>query len=148
MQYLLSQVRQILGTDHWHNPVPFNLKRLTLLPCLCTPVDVIGNLVYVYGPMVGDEYQVRTADPAVITKMPVMGMVVQKDDIYHANVQYTGPVTGLSGLITGHRYFVGTGGQLALTPPAGDVYVQTIGVALDPTVLLLAPEPTYIHKLA
>lgn len=149
LNYIMSQIRQVTGMPHWHNPVPIPLTDLSRLACLCAPTDTVGSLVYASGSKVGGLYQVQKADPANYDKMPVIGMIVQKDDLTHASVQYTGPVAGLfSGMTPGRTYFIGLTGQIALTPPTGEVYVQKIGVAIDSSVLLLVPDLTMIKRRA
>lgn len=149
LKYLLSQVRQILGTSKWYDPVAMSLKASGILQCLCTPGDLVGALVYISGNMTGDLYNVRTCDPTNLAHMPVIGMIVAKPDITHADVRYTGPVSGLwtFDLTPGKPYFVGLDGQIALHPPTGNVYVQKIGVALDRSAMLVTPDPTFIQRV-
>ncbi len=53
-------------------------------------------------------------------------------------------ITGLSGLVTGNYYYLGTGGTthtISATPPATPGYwVQIVGKALSATVLLFDPQ--------
>lgn len=150
LKYLLSQVRQILGTDHWNDPVPNTLVGLAgIIHCNCAPGDLIGNLVYVSGPVAGGRYTVRSADTTDWSKMPVMGMIVSKEDPWHADVRYQGPVSGLyTGLTPGKICFLGTDSRIVLTPPTGEVYVQKVGIVLDADVVLVAPDLTITKRRA
>jgi len=153
LQYLLSQVRQITGQPKWYNPVPVTLENLYRLPVHCTPIETVATLVYVSGGMTDMRYEVRTADPTDFSKLPAIGMIVAKDDIRHAYMQYIGPVTGVFGvvfpeLVVGKTYFLGLDGQITLTAPMGEAYIQKIGIALDKSVLLLTPDLTLVRRRA
>jgi hypothetical protein len=149
LKYLLSQVRQILGTAKWYDAVPPTLRGVGILQCVCTAVETVGSLVYISGNMTGGLYTVRKTDPTDIAKMPVMGLVVAKTDLLHANVQYHGPISGIWSfdLVPGKPYFVGTDGEVSLHPPTGNVYVQKVGVAIDRSAMLVTPDPTFIQRV-
>ena len=150
LQYLLSQVRQIIGTQQWHNPVPVNLTTLGRLSCSCTAVETVGSLVHISGNKTVGLYTVRKSFATTLATMPVMGLVVSKPEATLAEVQYSGVVSGIwtFDLVAGKPYFLGKDGEISLTPPTGPAYVQKIGVALDVSALLVTPDPTFIERRA
>jgi len=81
-----------------------------------------------------------------VSKVPCLGIVVQKPDSTTAVVQYVGEVTGLVGLTPGAVYFLSNlAGQITTTAPTADgSVVQRIGVAKDATTLMLTIDPTYV----
>jgi hypothetical protein len=155
LQYLLSQVRQILGTVDWKDPVPASLTTLAgtghrnTFACACTAAETVGKFVYIAGPAVGGVYEVRNADPYDGAKMPIFGTVISKASATACTVQWTGEVTGVfSGMTPGKVYFVGTAGAIVLTPLVGNVYVQKVGIALAESVLLLIPDLNMTRRVA
>jgi hypothetical protein len=127
-----------------------SLKATGILQCVCTPLETVGSLVHISGNATGGLYNIRKTDPTNILHIPVIGMVIAKEDIFHADVRYTGPVSGIFpyDLVAGKPYFVGLDGEMVLTPPIGNVYVQKIGVALDKAALLVTPDPTFYQRRA
>lgn len=147
LEYLLSQVRQILGTDNWHDPVPIDLlSLLAAIPlqvrCNCQPGNLVGDLVRVYGPRVSSLYRVDRADPTSYATMPMWGALTEKESPTVCKVQGSGIVEDLwTGLTPGRTYFVGLDGRPSAVPPIGSgVFVQRIGVALDVNAMRLQPE--------
>jgi hypothetical protein len=120
-------------------------KRTTpeLLQVVCMLTDQIGDVVYIRGDMNG-YYKVARVDVTLSSKIPAIGIIVQKWGFTNALVQITGELKGIyTGLTAGKTYFVGTNGRPNITPPSpsfgGRAYVQPIGVALDQGVLLVRP---------
>jgi hypothetical protein len=152
LEYLLSQVRQILGTAKWYDPVPTDLlSLLATIPlqvrCNCQPANVVGDLVRVYGPRVSALYRVDKADPTALATMPVWGVLMSKESPTVCLVQGSGIVEDIwTGLTPGKVYFVGLDGRPTDVPPIGTgVLVQRIGVALDVNALRLQPELTMVR---
>ena len=86
------------------------------------------------------------ADASDETKVPGIGIVVQKPDATTAVVQYVGEVKGLSSLVPGAVYFLSEiAGQItAIAPTASGAVAQRIGIAKDSTTLMLTIDPTYV----
>ena len=86
------------------------------------------------------------ADASDNSKVPCIGIVVQKPDATTAVVQYVGEVKGLSSLVPGTVYFLSEiAGQItAIAPTADGSVVQRIGIAKDSTTLMLTIDPTYV----
>jgi hypothetical protein len=100
----------------------------------CLATDAVGDFVYVTG-----ADAVARVDPTNAAKMPAVGIVVKKPSATRALVQFSGAVTALVVLTPGTRYFIGSSGQAATSPPAGPGrrYAQPVGIALAPNVLML-----------
>ena len=152
-EYVISQLRQVLGTADWRDNVPASLTSLANAPpyptlsANCLSSDAVGDLVYVTGDQVMDRYQVTKADRTESAKVPSIGLLVEKESATECQVQTQGVVEGLfSGLTPGRTYFLGADGRpsLDVTTVAG-TYVQRIGVALGTDVLLLGLD-TFLTK--
>jgi hypothetical protein len=107
--------------------------------------DQVGDVVYIRDRANG-YYKVRKADATLNTKMPAIGVIIKKWNFTDCVVQLYGEIRNLyTGLTPGARYFVSPAGRPVLptdfpNPGPGDRYrVQTLGVALDVSVLLLVP---------
>jgi hypothetical protein len=112
-----------------------------LLRVVCMLTDQIGDAVYIRGNMNG-YYKVARADVTLSSKIPAIGIIVQKWGFTNAIVQVNGELKGVfSGMRAGKMYFVGSDGRPSATPPVphhgGRAYVQPIGVALDQGILLV-----------
>jgi len=95
----------------------------------------VGDIVCVTGANSAD-----VADDSTITKLPAMGVVLQKLSTVTATLLYRGEAHIFSGLTPGARYFIATSGGLTLTPT--DVvgkYIQSVGVAIDDNTLFFDP---------
>lgn len=122
---------------------PLNSARTSTAICLATLA--VGDLVYISGPKVGLDLTVAKADPYDSAKFPAIAVVIAKITPTRAVVQFEGDVAGVyTGLTPGKIYWLGPTGLPSLTPPApglGETYrVQSLGVALDPTILRLDPQ--------
>ena len=111
---------------------------------VCVGSDSPGDLVYVTGGLTGFDYQVTKADVTQYFKMPVIAVIISKISSTRAVVQFEGEIKNqYTGLVPGRVYFVGSTGRPSLTPPipgaGARAYVQSIGVAIDQTILKLTP---------
>jgi len=117
----------------------------------CPSAIAVGDFVFITGVSVGGVFQVDKAAPKsttlLNTKMPALGVVLEKDTSTTCLV-HTGPGI-VSSTVLGvvlspqSRYFVGFNGRISSSIPAPDAFgfalVQVVGVAVDSTKLLLAP---------
>lgn len=133
-------------------------RALSLFPTLkldanCLSSDAVGHCVYVTGSKVGELYQVTKANPLDgATKMPSIGVLVEKLDAVTCKVQVTGVMEGIvSGLTPGRAVFVSSSGtighSLAVPGPGSYAYIQPMGVALDDEVVLVMPDLSIIKRL-
>ena len=118
------------------------IRETSLATAVCLSTDVVGDLVYISGNIVGGDYQVQKIDPTTGAKMPAIGVIVAKLTPTRAVVQREGAVKGVyTGLVAGKVYFAGANSQPSVTCPTpgygGAMYVQPIGIALDSNVLQL-----------
>lgn len=139
------------GTDYvgWAKvpAPPTNTSR-----AVCIPTNVVGDLVYARAPETGGVYQVGKVDPRDDTKMPAIGMIVQKQTASECWVQYFGEVRDVyTGLATNESLFVGADGKLTPTPPTplagGYAFVQAMGTAIGADTLLFTPSPTMFKRV-
>ncbi len=139
---------------HTHDPI-VGIDPLTgssggaaLVPASCLPTDVPGDAVRISGPGAtpGAVYAVTRVDVTSGATMPAVGLLRAKTTATSCIVQLSGPMPGvLSGLTSGKTYFVGPAGTPTTAPPAPGgpgtrAYVQVIGVALDATTMMVAPD--------
>ena len=113
----------------------------TVLPALCSVTDVVGDLVYAYGPMSGSRYHVHRVDPLILTKMPAWAVIISKIDDVKCTVQWSGIISGIyTGLTVGKRYFVDLFGRPSTNPPTNPgVFLQVIGISVGIDQLFLHP---------
>lgn len=144
--FIISQIRQILGTSDWKDGVPISLTEVAaqlspdVVDATCEDTDAEGDCVYLSGDPFGGLYQVTQADVTTFDKMPAWGVIVSKAAPAECQVRYRGIVTGIySGLTSGALYFVGTDGRPTVDgtsiPSRG--FRQIFGLALTPDTLLL-----------
>ena len=111
----------------------------------CPSYVNVRQLVRISGPPVGGVRQVDLVDPSNSSKMPAIGVVVEKSSPTQCLVQIIGEVNGglFSGLTPNGRYFVGADAYIVFPPPApapgGYMMVQIVCVAVAPSVLLVEP---------
>jgi hypothetical protein len=114
----------------------------------CLSTDLVGDLVYVTGPMVGGRVQVTKTNITDRAKVPVLGLLASKTSDTVCTVRVAGSVSGLySGLIPQGRVFAGDNGRLVQTlpsrPSSGIKFIQPMGIAISSdTVLLRIGETT------
>ncbi len=117
----------------------------------CPAALAVGDFVYITGVSVGGVFQVDRAEPkspgTANAKMPSLGVVLSKasstDCLVHGGVGIvSSTVLGVI-LSPESRYFVGFNGRVSssipIPDPSGFALVQVVGVALDTSRLLLAP---------
>lgn len=114
---------------------------LVQFEAICPSGIAVGDLVRIT--IAG---HVDRANPANISLMPVIGVVTAKATSTSCTVQTHGLVQGIySGLAAGQMYYVGRTSSISPlpTPNPGEVlFWQAVGVALDPTTLILTPSLT------
>ena len=114
------------------------------LRAACQPSDVIGNCVYIAGPVSGGLYTVATADPTNASKMPVVGVIMTKSSSTICRVQWLGEIDAIyTGMTIRKPLFVGLTRRLEEAPPtppiSGYAFAQSMGTVLDSGKLLLIP---------
>ena len=136
-----SQIRRVDSTGLATDEEAFARGRY--FPANCLGTDVVGDFVQITGDKVAGLAQVSKVDITDASTMPAIGVILQKDSLTDCFVQTFGIIPA-SGLVSGARYWVGADSQLAavhVIPPTGEIAVaQVVGVALDPSELLLRPD--------
>lgn len=112
---------------------------------VCPATVAVGDLVYISGAKVGLDLTVDKADPLNFNKFPAVAAVIQKLTSTRAVVQFDGDIAGIyTGLTPGRVYWLGLNALPVLTPPfpgIGEKYrIQSLGVAVDPSILRLEPQ--------
>ena len=134
-------------------PRALSLFPTRALDANCQASDAVGDCVYITGAKVGELYQVTKADPLDgATKMPAIGILVEKLDSVTCKVQVTGTLEGVvSGLTPGKVVFVSSSGvvghTLATPGPGSYAYIQSMGVALDTGAILVIPDFSIIKRV-
>ena len=109
---------------------------------VCQASDQPLDLVRIAGPSVGGVYNVTKVDITDRTKVPAIGIILDKPTSTTCFVQTKGEVD-IVGLIPGKKYFVGIDARVTSIQPAPDpgqiACAQIIGIALDVSKLLLEP---------
>lgn len=163
LEFVLSQIRQILGTDNWHDAVPVNLaeiltdindstnaKEAFTADCLAT--DAVGDCVYCTDDPVGGIYQVTKCDPYVLATLPSVGIIRAKTSATRCEVQYSGEMAGVYGSLDRTRpLFIGFDGGLTQTLPApngGPVWTQIMGKPLGQTIVLVRPNDLLTKRVS
>jgi hypothetical protein len=118
------------------------------VPSFCFSTDAVGDFVYIFGDKVGDNYQVSKADQDVATKMPAVGVIIEKPSATDCVVQLSGIVRGIyTGLTPQKRYFLGADSRPTVAfarPTSGFRVVQVLGLALASGEFLLRFEKPII----
>lgn len=120
----------------------FNNDNSVFVSAICAPTDSVGDIVYISGNVVGNDYQITKVDPTLGAKMPGVGVITAKITSTRAVIQFEGFVKNVyTGLLAGKTYFVGTNSKPTNVCPTpgigGAMYVQPIGVAVDANILEL-----------
>jgi len=131
---------------------PTKRDNLALADCLAS--DGVGAMVFIRAAVAGGKYQVETADPSDFTKMPAIGMIIQKPSPTATEcwVQLRGQVVGVyAGLTPGEMLFVDDTGGLSDEPPEPTVpqpskFAQNVGVALSGDIVNLDPDLTLTQR--
>jgi len=105
----------------------------------CLASDAINQFVRVTGNTLGLP-NVTKVDPSDSTKMPAVGVIVQKATATTCLVQVLGQITSFSPVVAGTWYYVAPTAFPSSVPPALPAISQVIGVGLGTTRLLLRPD--------
>lgn len=106
----------------------------------CSPSDAVGNLVYVTGPSVGGVVPVSTIDPTDLTKLPCIGMILEKTSTTTCSIALQGLVEVGGPYIPQKVYFASAAGvPTATISSTRPFFLQAIGQALDATRLVFRP---------
>lgn len=105
---------------------------------------ILGDLVYISGPKIGSLYQVALIDRTSLIKMPVLGILIEKDTLTTGTIQLHGIITGIyTGLTPNATLFAGADGRITETIPvdplSGIVLLQNIGQVIDVDAFELKP---------
>lgn len=131
---------------------PTKRDNMALADCLAS--DGVGALVFIRAALTGGKYQVQTVDPSDYSKMPAVGMIVQKPSPTATEcwVQFRGQVIGVySGLTPGEVLFAEDTGGISNEPPEPTVpkprkFSQVIGVAFSDNIINLDPDLTLVRR--
>jgi hypothetical protein len=110
----------------------------------CPSNAVVGDLVY---PVANWHPTVDFVDIYDYAYMPSIGIIREKADPITCKVQTRGLMVGTyNGLFPGQKYLAGPDHRPTRTiptaPPNGSVFIQHLGVALDPVTLIFNPSVT------
>jgi hypothetical protein len=110
----------------------------------CPSTAVVGDLVY---PVSNWHPTVNFVDIYSYSLMPSVGIIKSKSDPITCKVQTRGLLVGVyNGLFPGQKYLAGPDHRPTRTVPTapqnGYVFLQHLGVALDPTTLIFNPSVT------
>lgn len=141
--YVLSQIRQILGTTNWNDPVPVALANIltatSTFSAVCLATDAVGDCVYSV-----QNYEVTKCDPTDETTMPASGIIISKSSATDCVVQYTGVCSGVyGGLTIGEPLFIDTDSGLTQTlptTPAQPYLAQGMGIAIADSAFIVRPD--------
>lgn len=110
----------------------------TTFSATCPSGASVGDLVYV-----SSAGYVTPVDITDVAKVPAVGCILSKSSSTSCLVQTAGLAGGLySGLTAGAMYYSGLSSRPSIlpTPSVGQsLFLQALGIALDPTTLILAP---------
>lgn len=117
----------------------------------CLATDVVGDVVYIVGPKIGNRYQVSRVDIDNPVKWLGIGIVIYKSGTTICVVQTNGLVQNVyTGLTPNANLFVDTNGRLREGPPgrpgSGRRTVQPMGRVLASADLLLSVESPIILR--
>ncbi len=122
-------------------------------PAVCSSLDVEGDLVQITGEATPGVYQVQKVDVGAGIAMPASAIIVEKTSATECMIQFPGQIKNVfTGLTPGAPYFAAANGKPSLAPPGPTlsqprVYVQPVGVALTPTVLLFNPSFSLVVRV-
>lgn len=155
-EFVLSQIKRVIhgnNVGYWRDDfVSSNISSLEELSrsrtiyADCLSSDSIGTAAYVTGPSVLGYPQVTACDITTPGKYPAVGVIVSKLTSTRCLLQAVGDVAVFPSILTpGKTYFVGLDAFPTEIPPiaplGGRVAIQTLGVALDASRLLLSVTP-------
>lgn len=105
----------------------------------CLASDAVGDFVYATPPVLGVP-QVAKADILSLSKMPSIGVIIQKLTATTCIVLYEGIWTPGPVLVPNKRYWIGSTGTFTDVRPAAPAFLQLVAQAIDDTRLLVKPE--------
>lgn len=119
---------------------------------LCQTTDDIGNCVHIAGTVAGGLHQVTTCDPTDFSKMPAIGVIVEKETPTLCTVLLIGELQGVyTGLTLKRVVFVGLDGKIQEGPPTpsvgGFVFVQRVGSVTDDGRIYVVPNFHLIKRI-
>lgn len=150
LEYMLSQIRQIIGTNKWYDPVPISISQLLAsqhaFPAQCLGTDRVGDCVFSRAAPVGGIIQVTKCDLTDYSTLPAIGIIVSKASATSCVVQYGGVLSGVyGGLERPLPVFLGSDGGLTHAVPTADigrpVWLQHMGAAVGESIIALTPSP-------
>jgi hypothetical protein len=123
--------------------VRFGKKSQDITQAICSPAEQVGSWVYKNGEVDGLDW-VRMADPLMKSKVPAIGVIIEKSTDTLCKVQWAGETPeSFSGLTPGAVYFLGADALLSNSPPqpnAGSfVYLQPLATAVSDKKVRIAP---------
>lgn len=104
----------------------------------CLAGDLVNQFVRVVSNTLSVP-DVTKVDPSDASKMPAVGVIVQKPTATTCLVQVSGQITSFSPVVAGAWYYVGMTTYPVTVAPALPAIQQVIGVGLDAARLLLRP---------
>lgn len=142
---MLSVLRNIQGSAAWDGAGGVALSRSFV--AACTATEQVGDCVCYVPSMAPQSLSsnmpcVARADITDISRMPVVGIVLDKSSFATCTVLTEGSVALFTGLKAGQMYFVGPQGQPQIYPFANMVtpfYLQRVGVAATDRALVFGP---------
>jgi len=159
LEFVLSQIRQVLGTENWYDPVSTNLASIVstfessntfLADCLAT--DAVGDCVYATADPIGGIYQVTKCNPYTLATLPSIGIIRDKTTDTRCEVQYSGEMAGVYGsLDLSKPLFLGFDGgltQIVPAPNGGPVWVQQMGKPLGQSIVLIRPSDLLTKRVS
>lgn len=119
----------------------------------CLATDVVGDCIISTGDRISGFYQVTRIDPRVLSSGPSWGIIISKQTATDCVVQMFGVLDGVyTGLTVGKIQWVGLDGRLnddnstVTALPAGQVFVQQMGLSIASDVVLLFPEQPIVRN--
>jgi hypothetical protein len=109
---------------------------------ICLSTDEVGDVCYISGDRIGSYHQVTKVDITTTTKMPAIGIIIQKLTATTCLVMTSGELVGLyTGLTPGKMLFVGDDSRLTESAPGGPAIgikqVQAVAYALASDTILV-----------
>lgn len=117
-------------------PSAYRLLVAKRIKAECLSSDAVGDCVYIRDAGIPDFYRVEKADPADVTKMPAVGIIIEKFSTTGCYVQVAGDLSTFSGLTPNGLVYVGLDGRPTQEPHVE--YLQTLGYALDTDTVFLS----------
>jgi len=118
---------------------------------ICVVSDLVGDFVYISGERVDDKWTVTKADPEDETKMPAVGVLIEKNSDTDGVIQLMGVCTLFSGLdVTKDIYVLGPSGIQVGLPVIGSndyVIIQQVGIPISSDRLYLLGNSRTVKRL-